>query len=74
MTILSIAGIVLTVLLLSVMLGKKNKLYADKFLITYLIFSVVRQIYIYIETEGLLNANGLERSTGRNEARSEESI
>jgi AraC-like DNA-binding protein len=37
------------------MLGKQNKLYADKFLIVYLSFSIVRQIYLYIETQGLLN-------------------
>lgn len=37
------------------MLGKKNRLRADKFLIVYLIFSLVRQIYVYIEAQGLLN-------------------
>ena len=37
------------------MLGKKNKLRADNFLIVYLIFSLVRQIYVYIEVQGLLN-------------------
>lgn len=37
------------------MLGKRQKLYADKFLIIYLSFSIVRQTYLYIETQGLLN-------------------
>ena len=49
------SGIILTFLLLSVMLGKKNKLHVDKFLIIYLGFSAARQIYLYIETQGLLN-------------------
>ncbi len=54
MNSLIVAGIVLIILLLSVMLGKKNKLFADKFLILYLTFAALRQIYIYIEYSGLL--------------------
>ncbi|MBY0435470.1 MAG: helix-turn-helix domain-containing protein, partial [Cyclobacteriaceae bacterium] len=49
------SGLVLTFLLLSIMLGKKNKHHPDFFLIVYLGFSVVRQIYLYIEAQGLLN-------------------
>jgi hypothetical protein len=37
------------------MLGKKNKLRADNFLVVYLVFLLVRQIYVYIEVQGLLN-------------------
>lgn len=37
------------------MLGKKNKLRADNFLIVYLVFLLVRQIYVYIEVQGLLD-------------------
>lgn len=37
------------------MLGKKNKQRADNFLVVYLIFSFARQLYVYIEAEGLLN-------------------
>jgi AraC-like DNA-binding protein len=37
------------------MLGKKNKLRADNFLVVYLVFSLVREIYVYIEVQGLLN-------------------
>jgi AraC-like DNA-binding protein len=47
--------VILTVLFLSIMLGKKNKLRADNFLIVYLVFLLVRQIYVYIEVQGLLN-------------------
>jgi AraC-like DNA-binding protein len=51
---LIVTGFVLILLLLSIMLGKKKKLFADKFLILYLSFSAVRQIYTYIEYTGLL--------------------
>lgn len=54
MSSIIVADIALIVLLLSVMLSKKNKLFADKFLILYLSFAAVRQIYIYIEYAGLL--------------------
>ena len=54
MNALIVSGIVLTILLLSIMLGKKNKLYADKFLIIYLLFSVIRQVLLYVEVLGLL--------------------
>lgn len=54
MSSLIVTGLVLIVLLLSIMLGKKNKFFADKFLILYLTFAALRQIYIYIEYSGLL--------------------
>lgn len=47
--------VILTILFLSILIGKKNKLRADNFLIVYLVFSLVRQIYVYIEVQGLLN-------------------
>jgi AraC-like DNA-binding protein len=49
------SGIALTCLFLSIMLGKKDKLSADKFLIFYLSFSAIRQIYLFVETHGWLN-------------------
>lgn len=49
------SGIALTFLFLSIMVGKKNKLSADKYLIFYLIFSLVRQSYLFIENQGWLN-------------------
>lgn len=36
------------------MLGKKNKLFADQFLILYLVFAALWHVYIYIEHTGLL--------------------
>lgn len=54
MNSLIVAGFALIILLLSVMLSKKNKLFADKFLICYLSFAALRQIYIYIEYAGVL--------------------
>jgi hypothetical protein len=53
MNSLIVADFVLILLLLSVMLGKRNKLFADKFLIQYLAFAAVRQVYIYAEHAGL---------------------
>jgi len=47
--------VILTVLFLSIMLGKKNKLRADNFLVVYLAFLLAREIYVYIEVQGLLN-------------------
>lgn len=44
-----IAGLVLLVLLLSLVLSKKNKLKADKFLIAFLVFELVSQIYLLLE-------------------------
>ncbi len=57
MVFLIAADFVLLVLLLSIMLGKRNKLYADQYLILYLSFSTVRQIYIYAEYSGLLEGS-----------------
>lgn len=54
MSYLIVANLALIVLLLSVMLSKKNKFFADKFLILYLTFAALRQIYIFIEYAGLL--------------------
>ena len=55
LTALITSQVILTVLFLSIMLGKKNKLRADNFLVIYLVFLLVRQIYIYTEVQGLLN-------------------
>lgn len=52
MNAIIISGIVLTVLLLSVLLGKKNKLYADRFLILYLVFSLTNYSWLYLESTG----------------------
>jgi AraC-like DNA-binding protein len=49
------ASIILTLLLLTVLLGKKNKLRADKFLLLYLSGSVLQQVYSYVELTGLLD-------------------
>jgi AraC-like DNA-binding protein len=49
---LIISGIAVAAFLLSLMLGKKNKLPADKFLILYLLFFIVSQGYFYFETQG----------------------
>lgn len=54
MNALIVSGIVLTLLLLSILLSKKNKLYADKFLVIYLFFSFLSQIYLYVEYTGLM--------------------
>lgn len=51
---LIISGIVLTILLLSLMLSKKGKLEADKFLILYLFFSLASQVYFYLNLLELL--------------------
>lgn len=50
MKYLIVAGIVLTLLLLSLVLGKKNKQAPDKFLILYLCFATFKQAYFYLET------------------------
>ncbi|ELR72826.1 Transcriptional regulator, AraC family [Fulvivirga imtechensis AK7] len=47
---LIISGIVLTTLLLSLMLSKKSKLEADRFLIFYLLFSLTSQVYFYLNS------------------------
>jgi AraC-like DNA-binding protein len=49
MDALMMAGLVLTLLLLSVMLGKRKKLRADKFLIFYLVASVLGEGYGFLE-------------------------
>jgi len=54
MSSLIVANFALIVLLLSIMLGKKNKFFADKFLILYLTFAALRQIYLFIEYAGVL--------------------
>ncbi|MFZ6014152.1 MAG: helix-turn-helix domain-containing protein [Bacteroidota bacterium] len=45
-----ISGIALSLLLLSLMLSKKKKLRADKFLIGYLFYFAVSQTWFYLET------------------------
>ncbi len=52
MNAIIISGIVLTVLLLSILLGKKHKLYADRFLISYLVFSLINYSWLYLESIG----------------------
>lgn len=47
-----IATITVGAFLLSLMLGKRYKLPADKFLITYLAFLIISQIYFYFEAQG----------------------
>ncbi|MCF2443311.1 hypothetical protein L0657_05025 [Dyadobacter sp. CY345] len=51
------AALVLLILLLSIMLAKKNKLFADWFLILYLSFTILSQVYLCIEHSGLLHAS-----------------
>lgn len=45
----SLAGLVLILLLMSVLLGKRKKLYADYFLICYFFVSAVGQVFSYAE-------------------------
>lgn len=54
MNSLIVAGFVLTLFLLSIMLGKKNQLVADRFLILYLGFVSFQQLYAYVEAIGVL--------------------
>ncbi|MEQ8412885.1 MAG: helix-turn-helix transcriptional regulator [Imperialibacter sp.] len=54
MSSLIVVGLALIILLLSVLLGKKNKLFADRFLILYLTFAAFWHVYTYIEYSGLL--------------------
>lgn len=54
MSAIIVSGIVLTILLLSLVISKRNKLYADKFLILYLLFSIITQLYFYINYHNLL--------------------
>lgn len=55
MDALVLSGIVLTLLLLSLVLSKKNKLYADRFLILYLAFAIIHQLHFYATITGLLH-------------------
>lgn len=54
MTIISIAGISIAVLLLSLLIAKRHKLIADRFLIIYLVFFIISLIYFYFESTGAL--------------------
>jgi AraC-like DNA-binding protein len=54
MVFLLAGGFVLLVLLLSIMLSKKNKLPADQYLILYLSFATLQKIYSFAEYSGLL--------------------
>ncbi|MGL1885587.1 MAG: helix-turn-helix domain-containing protein [Reichenbachiella sp.] len=54
MKILIAASIVLILLLLSLMVGKKNKQTADIYLIVYLCFATFKQAYFYLETLSLI--------------------
>lgn len=51
-TVIIIAGIAVSAFLLSLMLSKKSKLRADKFLILYFLFFIVSQVYFYLEAQG----------------------
>jgi AraC-like DNA-binding protein len=55
MAFLIVAGFVLLFLLLSIMLGKKNKLFADQYLILYLSFATLWKLYVFAEYSGLLS-------------------
>ncbi|VXD10713.1 helix-turn-helix domain-containing protein [Marinoscillum sp. 108] len=57
MEYLIVAGIVLSVLLLTVTLSKKNKQTPDKHLILYLGFATFWQAYFYLETLSFLQAS-----------------
>lgn len=57
MEYLIVAGIVLSVLLLTVTLSKKNKQAPDKHLILYLGFATFWQAYFYLETLSFLQAS-----------------
>ena len=50
MNALIISGVAISIFLLSLLLGKKKKLEADKFLIIYLVFFVISQTYFYLES------------------------
>lgn len=52
MNVIVVSGIVLTVLLLSILLGKRLKLYADQFLILYLLFSLFNYAWVGLEANG----------------------
>ncbi len=52
---LIVAGIVLILLLLSLIINKKDKDRSDKYLIFYLCFALLKQIYFYTETFGIVN-------------------
>jgi AraC-like DNA-binding protein len=54
MDALILAALVLMLLLLTVMLGKRNKLYADQFLIIYLFVSALSQGYTFLERSELM--------------------
>jgi AraC-like DNA-binding protein len=54
-----IAGIALAAFLLSLVLSKKNKLPADKYLIAYLLFFIVSQVYFYFEALGTFQYSSL---------------
>lgn len=49
---LIVAGILLTLLFLSLILGKRDKQASDKYLISYLCFVILKQAYFYLETFG----------------------
>jgi len=48
------AGLILSVFLLAIVVGKKQKVFADRFLIAYLFFAALRQGYALIEAAGFL--------------------
>ena len=53
LTAFIIAGIAVGAFLLSLMLSKKLKTVADKFLILYLSFFILSQGYFYLEADGM---------------------
>jgi AraC-like DNA-binding protein len=54
-----ISGISIAIFLLTFVLGKKNKLPADKFLVAYLLFFIVSQIYFFAESTGMFQFSSL---------------
>src|SRR6478736_8083228 len=55
MDILVISGIAIGLFLLILLLGKKQNLRADRFLVIYLAFFIVNEIYTYVELSGALD-------------------
>ncbi len=50
-----VSGIAIAFFLLALLLGKKNRLWVDRFLIIYLLFFIINHIYVYIELSGVLD-------------------
>lgn len=55
MSALIISGIAISSFLFALLISKKQRLQADLFLIVYLTFFIVNQLYLYVESTGVLN-------------------